>query len=127
MNSNLARLRYKGKELAYNKKNFNFSKERNIVKLFSPFCGSIIQEFGFKPATITGRGEFYGNTARAQYDELYSLFLQGSSGILHIMGQKPFLAYFASVEELHRDNSQVVSYSFKFIEDCTTGGGRNAI
>lgn len=118
MNSNLLRLRFKGHELAYNPNGFKLIKSKNIAEHSSPISGSIIQELGFNAATVTGSGEFYGEDAKAQYDELYSLFKEGGSGVLHVLGQKPFYAYFTSIGTSQQVSVGVISYTFKFIEDC---------
>lgn len=119
MNSNLLRLRFKGHELGFNPKSFRLTKTKNIVQHTSPVSGGVLQELGFNAATVTGSGEFYGENAKAQYDELYELFCQRGSGVLHILGHTPFYAYFTSIGALEQLSDEVVVYSFKFVEDCS--------
>lgn len=121
---NEVKLRFKGYELSYNPKSLSLKKERNLLQLNSPLSGNIIQDLGFNAAVITGEGVFYGSDAKKQYDLLYSLFLNGKSEVLHIPGYKPFYAYFTSISSSRKAGADILSYSFKFIEDCKKSEGR---
>ncbi len=122
--NNEVKLRFKGYELPYNPKSFSLKKERHILQLNSPLSGSVIQDLGFHARVLTGEGKFYGTDAKKQYDALYSLFEKGGSGVLHIPGQKPFHAYFASISASRVAGPDMISYTFKFIEDCQKAKGR---
>jgi len=120
---NTTKVIFKNYEFFYNPRTFTIKRERNIVEFISPVAGSIVQDLGLGARVVTGEGELVGNDIENQYEKLNELFLSQHNGLLHIPKYKPFYAYFASLSVTAKPAPNLLTYSFKFIEDVTQKGG----
>lgn len=94
----------------------NIKHSRKISKFNIPNGNDFIGDFGSGSRIISGMGEFFGNNAENDFNNLKSIFEKGGGGILYIPSQKPIYAVFQSLELIGEDIEGVIKYKFSFIE-----------
>lgn len=112
-------MKYKDYIWHHNPKELHVSTLKNLKETIIPFNGSVFQNFGREKRIVKGTGEFFGEDCIEQFDELFKLFKNKSSGFLSIPNMSPFLAEFKSLEMNIQTKPNVISYSFEFWEDMS--------
>ena len=89
---------------------------RKIAHQKIPFGNNVVSDMGENGRTISGEGEFCGESCIDDFERLKKVFESGGGGMLYIPSQKPIYAVFTSLEMLAQDINGVIKYSFEFIE-----------
>lgn len=119
----MAKLRFKGYEFSYNPKTITIKQEKQILAHPLPQEKSVFQQdMGKRPIEIFGEGELFGEQANKQFKEIYSLFQSEGSGLLTLPHFKPVYCFLAEIKNIKRAGPELISYSFKFIEDVSKRG-----
>lgn len=92
------------------------SDSRQLKQITLPYKGVKTVDLGMSARVISGSGEFIGEDAFIQYDELHLLFQEGSKGMLVIPGFSVFYAIPYKLEVKGGEEPNVISYSFSFLE-----------
>lgn len=111
------KMKYKNYEWPNNPKNITVEQEKNLKEINIPFVGSCLQEFGDEKRVAKGEGEFFGENAIGNFNELYSVYRDHGSGILDIPGVSAFNATFKSLKMIYDPTPNYVAYRFEFWED----------
>lgn len=106
----------------FNPKKIEINEERNIKEQIIPFFGNVFQDYGRKKRIVKGYGEFFGDDAIEQYNELYMVFKLGEVKYLKLPKLSPFLAAFVSLDLLADSNPDFVRYEFEFWENVIEKG-----
>lgn len=118
MEKTTGKFRFKGYEFQVNPARFQISGSRNLKLFQSPLCKPVTQDLGFNPLRITGEGELFGSDVMGEYQKLYKVYREESSGILFLPNMKPFYCFFDHLSITGQAGPQILKYEFSFTEDC---------
>lgn len=113
---NLENMVYKDYKWRHNPRKIEVIQDRNIKEQIIPFFGNELQDYGRKKRVIKGFGEFFGEDAIEQYNELYKVFEASGIHYLKVPGISPFLASFVSLKLIGESNPNIIKYEFEFWE-----------
>ena len=111
----------------FNPKKIEVTQERNIKEQIIPFFGNVFQDYGRKKKIVKGYGEFFGDDAIEQYNELYKVFELGSVEYLKVPKLTPFLAAFVSLSLVGESTPGFVKYEFEFWENVAEQNNNNLL
>lgn len=112
----LDKMEYNGYKWKFNPKKIEVIQEKNIKEQVIPFWGNVFQDYGRKKRIVKGYGEFFGDDASAQYQELYNVFSLGGISYLKLPKLSPFLAAFVSLDLVGEAGPGFLKYEFEFWE-----------
>ena len=101
----------------HNPHTLNIRLSRRIAVHEGAFSGNVLQDMGEGVRICSGSGDFYGETAHADFYRLKTIFEQGGTALLSLPGHTPFAARFKSLEYTEKSGPQIISYDFSFVED----------
>lgn len=127
MEKEMGKFRFKGYEFRFNPSRFQINGSRNLKVFESPLCGAVTQDLGFAPLQVSGEGELLGDDLMGEYQKLYRLFQEKSSGMLFLPDMKPFYCFFEKLSVTGRAGPRVLTYQFSFTEDCEKNSGEMAV
>lgn len=113
----MSNMKFKDYEWTNNPKEIKIEQEKHLKEFNIPYVGSMIQNFGSEKRIIKGSGEFFGSDAIEQFNELYLIYEDKSSGKLTIPGFESMTAIFKSINLELDATPEFISYSFEFWED----------
>lgn len=99
----------------YNPESLKISHSRRVITRFSPFCGSLADDYGLEAVRVSGEGEFSGTTAETELETLVREFKTGGKRIL-VVGGEIFPAYFESLTVIRGAETRAVRFHFEFVE-----------
>ncbi len=99
----------------YNPESLKISHSRRVITRFSPFCGSMTEDYGAEAVHVSGEGEFLGRTAETELETLIREFKAGGKRNL-VVGGELFPAYFENLTVIRGTESEAVRFHFEFIE-----------
>lgn len=102
----------------YNPASVKLSFTKHIVPRFSPFSGSVVQNYGKEPRRVTGAGELLGTGAETLFQQIRQAFDSNESSVLELEGES-FTAFFEALSCERDAQSRCVRYQFGFVEDAT--------
>lgn len=112
----LVPMRFKGVEWHHNPAEISFECDKQVNELKSPNGGSYIQNMERRNMLVRGKGQLFGEDCLEQFDRLFRLFRQGSSGVLAIDRLEPIFAVFESLKISGEPKPDVLEYEFVFRE-----------
>lgn len=110
-------MKFKDYEWINNPKQITIEQSKNIKEFNLPYVGSCLQNFGNEKKIVKGTGEFFGETAKEQFNDLYQVYEQKESGILSIPGIESFTAMFKSIKMSLDATPDFIAYTFEFWEN----------
>lgn len=99
-----------------NPSELSLSDSRQLKQVLLPYRGTKTVDLGMSRRVISGRGEFVGEDAYLQYDDLHQLFQQGERGLLAAPGFSVFYALPYQLEVTRGSGENSISYRFSFLE-----------
>lgn len=115
---NHKKMRYKGFEFDINPTDVSVKSKAMTGEFAVPFNSHIIQEMGYYPKHISGKGIFTGEKSTQKYAELERIFKEGGSGMLYISGIEPMRAVMTQLEFNGKSGQSGISYYFEFVQCC---------
>lgn len=109
----------------FNPKKIEVRQERNIKEQVIPFFGNVLQDYGREKRIVKGYGEFFGDDASEQYNNLYKVFKLGGVSYLKVPTLSPFLAVFVSLDLVEEASLGFVKYEFEFWENVVEQDNSN--
>lgn len=113
--------RYKGMNFPYNPQSLTVKRERRLVRLLSPFSGTVVQDLGPAPVVISGKGELCGDQAAEQLAAIAALFQSEGTGLLQLPGLPALRAWFSAFQSEETAGLPLVRYTFTFVADSGEG------
>jgi len=113
---NHCKMRFKGFEFSVNPTDVTVKCEAMTNSVAVPLSEHIIQELGFYPKRIDGKGVFAADGYAEKYAELENIFKQGGKGDLLISGCEPIKAVMTKLEMHSEGGRRGIEYSFGFIQ-----------
>lgn len=114
---NIAKMSYKNQFWKYNPSTVKLLSTREIVEQKIPMSGNVIQNFGRNARVVTGEGYFFGEDCFLQYDNLWGLHKEETSGLLTIPKFAVMNCYFLNLEIIGEPKENLIKYKFTFLED----------
>lgn len=124
---NHKKMRYKGFEFDINPTDITVKSKAMTREIAVPFNSHIIQELGYYPKHISGKGIFTGEKSVRKYAELESIFKEGGRGMLYISGAEPMTAVMTCLEFNGKSGQSGISYYFEFVQCCEEFKDKNAV
>ncbi len=112
-----AKIRFNGFEWEHNPETLKVVEEDNISEHKLSKGSSFTVKNSSKCRRISGSGMLTGYDCIEKFNELLKVQNSSESGILSIIGIKPFYAFFKKLELNCEPSDNMVGYSFEFIED----------
>ena len=103
----------------YNPSTVKLLSDREIVEQKIPLGNNLIQNFGRNSRVITGEGYLFGENCFSQYDSLWKVHKEETSGLLTIPKFSVMNSYFTSLEIVGEPKENLISYKFTFVEDMS--------
>jgi hypothetical protein len=100
----------------YNPASLKISYAKHIIPRFSPFGGSIVENYGSEPIRVSGEGELPGPAASAAFAAVKTAFSGNASQTL-IAGEESFPAFFETLTWEADAQSGAIRYRFSFVEE----------
>lgn len=100
----------------YNPASLKISYAKHIISRFSPFGGSMVENYGKEPIQVSGEGELPGPAAATAFAVIQSAFAGNTSQTLAV-GEESFPAFFETLTWEMDAQSGTVRYRFSFVED----------
>lgn len=104
---------------SYNPSTVKLLSSKEIVEQKIPMSNNILQNFGRNSRVITGEGYLFGENCFNQYDALWKLHKDETSGLLTIPKFSVMYGYFVNLEIVGEPTENLISYKFTFIEDMS--------
>lgn len=114
---NIAKMSYKNQFWKYNPSTVKLLSSREIVEQKIPLASNILQNFGRNSRIVTGEGYLFGEDCFLQYDSLWELHKEETSGLLTIPKFSVMNCYFTRLEIIGEPKENLIKYKFTFLED----------
>lgn len=101
----------------YNPSKVKFLSRKEIVEQKIPMGKNILQNFGRNSRVISGEGYLFGEDCFSQYDALWKVHKEETSGLLTIPKFSVMYGYFTNLEIVGEPTENLISYKFTFVED----------
>lgn len=101
----------------YNPKHVEISICKHSKTYNLPGLGPYVQFLGEDYRIVTGCGEFFGPDAITNFEKLFSVSKEHSTGKLFIPHIASMHAYFTELSIVRKSGPALISYKFKFVED----------
>ena len=115
----IAKMSFKNHFWTYNPSTVKLLSDREIVEQKIPLGNNLIQNFGRNSRVITGEGYLFGEDCFSQYDSLWKVHKEETSGLLTIPKFSVMNSYFTSLEIVGEPKENLISYKFTFVEDMS--------
>ncbi len=99
----------------YNPDTLKISHTRRVITRFSPFCGSVTEDYGLEAIRVSGEGEFCGAQAEKELQSLIDEFKAGGKRVL-VVGGEILSACFENLTVIRSVSSEAVRFQFEFVE-----------
>ena len=117
MGMRLTPMRYKDYTWPHNPKVYVVEHQRRLAVHPVPFGQCVIQDLGSGYRVLRGEGEFAGEDAYEQFQQLVTVFREGGPGLLVHPVWQTERAWFASLTVTEEPLPDYVRYQFEFWED----------
>ena len=115
----IAKMSFKNHFWTYNPSTVKLLSNREIVEQKIPMGNNLIQNFGRNSRVVTGEGYLFGEDCFSQYDSLWKVHKEETSGLLTIPKFSVMNSYFTSLEIVGEPKENLISYKFTFVEDMS--------